>query len=180
VYENYASEIIQNIGGQKIKMSPRIMAHLTPEAWEFYGKIEDQMVRHANESSEPALGLPTFERLTRSMLKISIVLAAERQTPTAENTIEVVQDDVQNAAWYIQDWGRYSIDLALNAGKRTSEKLLEKVIKLIEKNPGIMRSHIMRHNHFSKREADEVLITLEDRQMVRKEQAGRGFRYWIA
>jgi hypothetical protein len=179
VYESYAADVTVNIGGQKARMPARVTANLTQDAWEKYGEIEDKMVNLGNESTIPDLALPTFERLTRSMLKMGVILAAERQMPDKDGQIKVEESDIINAAWYVQDWGRYSIDLVTNAGNRMSEKMLNKAVKVIEKHPGILRSTIMRHYKLSKREADDVLITLEERGIVRKEQAGRGFKYWV-
>ena len=179
MYEQYCSEVIVNLGGVKTKMSPRISANLTDDAWEKYGELEEVMVSVANEVAASDLALPTFERLSRSMLKMAIVLGALRQQPDKDNTIMINKDDVINAAWYTQDWGRFSVDLVLNAGKRLSEKIIDKILKAVEKNPGIMRSTLTRHYKLNKREADEILSTLEDRMLVRVERIGKGSRYWI-
>ena len=177
--EQYAVDATVSIGGQRVDMPARIMAQLSPEAWQKYGDIEELMVKSASDSSTPGLALPTFERLTRSMLKIAVILAATRQSPVDEQ-IQVTVEDIKNAAWYIQDWGRYSVDLVQNAGKKASEKLLDKITRVISEKPGILRSTMMQHYHLSKREADDVLATLEDRQLVRKEKQGRGWRYFLA
>jgi Protein of unknown function (DUF3987)/RepB DNA-primase from phage plasmid len=177
--EIYGTNVTINIGGQPVQMPARISAILTPDAWSLYGDFEERMVNEASESSLPSLALPTFERLSRSLLKIAVIFAATRQTPE-DNVIKVEETDVVNAAWYVQDWGRYSVELVVNAGKRTSEKLLDKIVRVITEHPGILRSTIMKHYHLSKREADDILSTLEDRQLVRKEKAGSGWRYYLA
>lgn len=179
MYENYSANVPVTIAGQKVKMPPRISAELSKDAWQTYGDFEEQMVKCASDSSVPGLALPTFERLSRSMLKLAVILGASRQEPK-NDVIAINKDDVLNAAWYIQDWGRYSVELISNAGKKTSEKLLDKIIRVISEKPGILRSTLMQHYHLSKREADDVLATLEDRQLVRKEKQGRGWRYYIA
>lgn len=178
LFENYATDVKHSIGGETLYMPPRVMAKLTPDAWDKYGDIETLMVQEASNSSIPGLALPTFERLSRSLLKMAVVLSAARQVPKDE-TITVEDFDVINAAWYVQDWGKYSIDLISNAGRGVGEKLLDRILAGIEKHPGILRSNITQHYHLSKREADEVLATLEDRQLVRREQQGRGIRYWL-
>lgn len=179
VYEHYASEIEINLGGIKTTMPPRISAHLTPEAWEFYSGMETDMLHIASDSSLSALALPTFERMSRSMLKMAVIVGAVRQEPRDEK-ITIEKRDVETAAWYIQDWGRYSIDLIMQAGDRQSERQLMKILRVIEQHPGMLRSQIMTHYKLNKREADEVLGTLEDRMLVRKEQQGRGWAYWLA
>jgi len=171
--------VIANIGGQQVPLPPRISAELTEEAWETYGNIEDLMVRTANESGIKHLALPTFERLSRSLLKMAVLLGAQRQQPVL-NKIEITNTDVLDAAWYVNRWGSFSIDLISNTGKGTAEKQLEKIINAIKSNPGILRSTLMQHQHLSKRQADDILATLEDRQIVYKEKAGRGWKYWAS
>jgi hypothetical protein len=179
LYEIYATDIIQKIGGQPMRTSPRITAHLTDKAWARYGDIEELMVRIASESAISHLALPTFERMSRSLLKMAVLLAAERQVPKDE-TIMVTDTDIDIAASYIQRWGVFSVETILNAGKKLGERLLDKIMLLIKENPGVLRSTIMQHRHLTKREADEVLGTLEDRQLVRREANGRASRYYIS
>jgi hypothetical protein len=180
LYELYAAqEVFASIGGEKVKVPARITAHLTNDAWELNGRYEEMMVKVASESAISNLALPTFERMSRSLLKMAVIIAAERQVPKDE-AIMVEVKDVQTAAWYVQRWGPFSIDLIMNAGKRVGERSLDKIVSMIQGNPGILRSTIMQQRHLSKREADELLGTLEDRQLVRKEQQGRGYRYYIA
>jgi hypothetical protein len=178
MYENYATEVTIKIGGQSTRMPSRITASLSPDAWDKYGELETLMWTTASDSTVSNLALPTFERLSRSLLKLAIVLACSRQQPKDEKIIVEVAD-VTNAAWYIQNWGRFSIDLVNNAGKRISEKILEKIQRAISTYPGIPRSTIMQHYHLSKKEADEVLGTLEERQLVRTEKRGRATNYFI-
>lgn len=177
--ELYAVDVITRIGGQNVPFPPRIMAEPTQQAWDAYGDIEDLMLHTANESSIPHLALPTFERMSRSLLKMALLIAAQRQIPK-DDKIKVERDDILTAAWYIQRWGRHSIDLITNAGKRANERVFEKILTMVQDNPGILRSTIMQYRHLTKREADEILGTLEDRQLVRKESQGRGFRYYIS
>jgi hypothetical protein len=180
LYELYAMDVPQKIGGQTIMQSPRIIADLDDKAWDFYGKIEEQMRNTAADyAPNRTLALPTFERLSRSILKSAVLLAAERQEPKAEK-LKVSIDDVANAAWYVQNWGEHSIDLVLRAGTGRHEKVLERLVNTISENPGILRGVIMRHYKLSKREADDYLSTLEDRGLVRREKQGRGSAYWLA
>lgn len=180
MYENYAMEVTMNIGGQKMKMPPRIMAKLTNDAWDTYGEFEETVVRAAQSSSIPSLALPTFERLSRSLLKLSLCLASSRQAPTEEEIILVEKDDVINSAWYIQNWGRYSVELIMNTGKGFTERLLDKIVRVVEEHPGILKSQLMQHYHLSKKEANEILGTLEERMLIRREQQGNGWRFYAS
>jgi hypothetical protein len=178
LYEAYAVDRPTKIGDQIVEMAPRVKAELTQKAWDEYGRIEDFMIRYAYDSPARDLALPTFDRLSRSLLKMALVLAAARQIPK-NGKIQVSHNDIRNAAFYIQDWGKYNIDLIFNAGRKTSEKILDKIVRCIRDNPGILRFRLMQRFHLSKREADEIFATLEDRMMVRKEQHGKGSKYFV-
>jgi len=175
--EHYSSEIAVKIGTESLMMPPRIMAKMTPDAWTRYQAIEGELTVKGYESLVRNTALPTFERLARSIMKMSMLLAASRQVPVNE-TIQVEESDVINAAWYAQKWGAHSVELILNAGKAPREKYIDRVYRKITNNPGILRSTMMQHLHMTKREMDEVMGTLEERGQIRKEQAGRGWRYW--
>jgi hypothetical protein len=179
LYEVYASEVVTKIGGQKVSLPPRIMAKLTDGAWKRYQAIESELTVSGYESLVRNTALPTFDRMARSILKMGMILAATRQHPTEDNEITVGEEDIINAAWYAQKWGKHSVNLVLSAGKAPREKAIDKVYRKIANNQGILRSVLMQHMHLTKREADEILLTLEERGMIRKEQAGKGWRYML-
>jgi len=180
LYEHYAAEVNTSIGGEKVMLPPRIGVTLTPTAWQTYGIIEDLMVRAASDSAFPHLALPTFERLSRSILKMSMVLAASRQEPNITNQIEVSMADVNDAGWYVQRWGQFSIEMVLNCGKGVNERVFDRITRSIKENPGIMRSALMQHHHLTKKTADDILGTLEERMIITREKRGRGTAYFPA
>jgi Protein of unknown function (DUF3987) len=177
-YEHYAAEVPTKIGPEQMFMPPRIMADLTVDAWKRYQDIESQLTISGYESLVRNTALPTFDRMARSILKMGMILACTRQVPDATNHIKVEESDIINAAWYAQKWGQHSVDLILNAGKAPREKYIDRVYKKILNNPGILRGTLMQHLHLTKREADDILGTLEERGQVRSEKAGRGRTYW--
>ena len=135
------------------------------------------MVLTANDSVHRTIALPTFERLSRSLLKMAMLLAAVRQEPK-DNEIKLESEDISNAASYIQSWGKYSIDLILSAGNSTTERVILRTLKFIESNPAVGRGVLMQRMRFTKRDADLVLQTLEERDQIRSERAGKGHKYW--
>jgi hypothetical protein len=177
IYELYSTEVVAKIGGQKVRMPQRFVADPTLDAWKMFQDFELRMDKLAAESSIRAMAQPTFSRLSKSMLKLSVLFAAERQVP-ADNKIIVEEGDVLNAAWYIQRWGRHSIQLITNAGTLPRERMMEKVYKIIVDKPGILRGSIMKRYKLDKRDADLILGTLEERGLVTKERSGTGWRYW--
>lgn len=179
--EKYSMDVPTKIGGQTIMQSPRIIADLTDEAWDFYGMIERTMRETAADyTPNRSIALPTFERLSRSALKMSVLLAAERQESNNKNEITVTKDDVANATYYVQRWGEHSIELILHAGVGRTEKLIVNVMDYISENPGISRGMIMRRFKMLKKQADDVFGTLEERGIVRREKVGKGILYWLA
>jgi hypothetical protein len=177
IKETYNVESKIFLAGQEIVDQAHFEAELTDGAWKLYGRLELQMVTHAGESSVPMLAMPTFERMSRSMLKMSILLACSRQEPV-DGVIEVSEADVHKAACYIQDWGRFSVDLVINAGKTTTSRMLDRIRRMIQKEPGISRGKVMQYNHLTKRDADEIMGTLIDRGEIVSKKDGRGIRYW--
>lgn len=181
LYEVYSKDRIISIGGVDIEVPSTVNAILNEAAWARYGEIENKMVQAAYASPISMTALPTFERLSRSLLKMSALLAATRKLATASETeIEVRETDVMVAAKYVQKWGRHTIDLITNSGKGTNLRLMEKIVLTIRKNPGIARSRIMQHHNLTKREMDEVVGTLIDRGEVVVKSAGRGQTFWGA
>jgi hypothetical protein len=183
IREQYEVSGDMMVGGQRIALKDLpteslINVKMTDDAWETYGDMETKMVTVAHNSYYAMLALPTFERLSRSMLKLAMLLAATRQEPV-DGSITVEKRDIQNAAWYIQDWGQYSVQLLLNAGKSQALRLLEKIRSFIEANPGTIKSDLMRRFHLTSKEIKEVMQTLIDRGEVRFKKEGRGERFWI-
>jgi hypothetical protein len=177
IYEAYATDITQKIGGQSVLMPPRYNARMTDEAWKLSGEIELEMLRAGRDSIVPDLALPTMNRLAISLLKIAVILAAIRQKPV-DSTILVEEYDILNASTYVQRWGQFSIEVMLNAGKGQNEKELERIVQFIADHPGAMKSTLMRRFKLDAKNGAAVIQTLEERGLIRKEQRGRGFSFW--
>lgn len=186
LYHRYNQTEAVRIGNQTIHRQSTYHVELTSNAWEMYQVIESKLTTAANESNVPNLALPTFERLSRSCLKMSMLLAAARQEPNADNAVACEPDDITNAAYYVQRWGQYSIELMQKAGKSTAMRTLERVREHIKDHVdrtgrGVLHSDIMRHFKLKKREMDEVMDSLMDRGEIRKEKnqgKGGGSIYW--
>jgi predicted transcriptional regulator len=175
--ETYADEVQIKVAGMPMSTNSRVTAELTTDAWARYQSIENTMTMAGYESLIRNTALPTFDRMARSILKMAIILGASRQRPNDDSIITIEESDVINAAWYAQKWGKYSVELVLNAGKAPREKYIQRVLRKIENEPGILRSRLMQHLHMDKREADSVISTLEERGQIRRDKSGRGERY---
>lgn len=166
------------IGDQIVEMPGRIEARLTPEAWQFYGDLEEKLTNAGNDSDLSMLALPTFTRLAFSLLKMSLLVAASRREPDSANRLMVEITDVKQAAFYIERWGHYSIDLILNAGRSSNEKIISRAVGLIKKNEGMPKSELMQRMHLTARDAKDLIDTMVQRGLINTTPAGRGIRLY--
>jgi hypothetical protein len=176
LHETHNRVVDINIGGQTTKIASTSEAVLTDDAWQRYGDIEELMVHRAHESPLAMLALPTFERLSRSLLKMSTLLAAAETEPT-DGKFAVEEKHIIHAAHYIQDWGRYTVDLVQNSGKGTTERVLDKIHRTIQNKPDIARSELMQRHHLTSRETTDIMNTLIDRGLVTARKEGKGTRF---
>lgn len=177
VAARYSGFVESEVFAQKVTIPLIVEAELTDAAWQRYGDLEMKMVEVANDSHISMVALPTFERMSRSLLKMAVLLAASRQEPK-DKKITVETQDILWAAWYIQEWGTYTIDLIVNVGKGAMQRKLDKIFFFIKENPGCTRSRVTQRHHLMKREADEIIGTLEDRGIIRLKKEGRGYTLW--
>lgn len=176
--EIYRTQTIkQTIFGQQAEVSKQVSVELTDEAWNKMRDIEQKLVVAANSSNLSLVALPTFTRLTGSLLKLSMLIAATRQEPK-DFVITVELRDLIHAASFIQKWAPFSIDLMSNVGKTTSERELQRVLKYVRERPGLTKAEHMRRFHMQSLQAKIIFQTLEERGLITMKQAGRGFRVW--
>lgn len=166
------------IAGQKVEERVRIEARLTPDAWKFYGDIEEKLTMAGADSDMAMLALPAFTRMAFSILKMSLLVAASRRQPDQANRLIVEDKDVKQAAFYVQKWGPYMVDLLVNAGRSNSERIIQKSHMLIKRHEGITRAEMMQRMHLTARESKELIDTMVQRGLVQMKQAGRGFRLY--
>lgn len=176
MYEAYNQVEQVEILGQRVNQSQKIEVILSPEAWKFYGEIEMQMVATAENTTFQELSMPTFERLSRSLLKMACLLAAARQVPDG-GYISCSVADLEQAAKYVQVWGNYSIDLLQNCGKSVPERLLDRILARVTAQPGILRGELMRTFHLGAKDMTEIERTLEQRGQVMLSQSGKATRF---
>lgn len=174
LYNTYNQTGEITLAGQNIvaQIPSKIECILTDDAWNRYGDVEDTMVAAATESGIAHLALPTYERQSKSILKMSMLVAATQHEPS-DGILTVEQSDVLVATHYVQKWLPYAVDLLANSGRTTSMRLLENILIAIRREPGVLRGKIMQHYHLNRREMDEVQNTLEDRGQIRIETQGK-------
>lgn len=178
LYERFNRSGVIRIGGQEVDVPQYTFATLSEDAWARYGDIESTMVETAHKSSMSMMALPTFERLSRSLLKMALLLAAaDNSNPTGvQQELVVEAKHISKAASYVQRWGNYTIELVMATGKTNDERTLDKILHTITKHPGILRGQVMRLHALTSKQATDILTTLEDRGHITMEKAGRGHK----
>ena len=161
-----------------MKNNVRIEASVSDDGWKLLNELEELLTRKATESPFQLLALPTFQRLFFSLLKMSMLVAITRREPKDNNTIIVEKSDIEQAAFYVQKWGKHSVKLLANAGKADVEKVLDKVIEHISDSPGCTKSSIMLRWRLSSREMKEIMETLEGRGLVEIQRKGKITKFY--
>lgn len=177
MWRTYHTKNVVEIIGQKSESPSMYEVLLTPDAWKFYQEIEVRLIETAQNTNMQMIALPTFERLSRSCLKMATLLAAARAAPQ-ENYVQCTLTDVQIAASYIQRWGNHSIDMLQNIGRPHAQRTLDKILVKVTAHPGILRGVLMRELHISSRDMTEIQKTLEERGQIITQKSGRGYAYF--
>lgn len=149
-------------------------AELTEEAWLRYNKIESDMLQIGVKSEHAEIMTPTYDRLSKSILKASVLLAAARQRP--EDKVVVEEQDVVRAAYYGEQWRVHANEVMDNVGKGFGERQLDGILRFIKRQgsqSGVARSKIMQTFHLGARDADNVFSTLEQRGLITRSRQGR-------
>lgn len=170
----YHSDMTLHIAGQTIGAPQVWDIELTPKAWDRYNQLQKEMISFGLESMNREIYIPTMDRLATSALKCACLMAASRQDPNKKDKVIVDLPDLLKAISYVERWRDYSIDVLENAGKTTTEKRMEQVLRAIKSHgEGVTRSKIMQNCRLSAREADQVLETLSQRALIQRKRFGR-------
>lgn len=157
-----------------INIPTQTEAILTNAAWKFFQDTEMLLTKEAAQSASSLVAQPTFGRLAWSSLKMGMLFAAARQEPV-DGKISVEVTDLQAATWYVQKWGRHTVDLIQNVGRTANQRIISRVYEHVKRRPGCSRSEVSRFFHLSKKELDLVLDTLQDRGQVIIKKSGNGY-----
>jgi hypothetical protein len=107
---------------------------------------------------------PLFDRLSKNILKASILLAAARQVDQEGVTVE--EADIVHAIRYGKQWRAYAIEIVNGIGKTSYERDLERILGAIVKRPGIARSALMQSYHLTAQQANAIFDTLMQRGQI--------------
>jgi len=179
LYTYYNETTPMVIKGTDIRINEKrkVNAQLTPEAWHRYNQIESQMLDSGIKSDRPDIMTPVYDRLAKSILKSAVLLAAARKR---SDPVVVEVEDVVRAAVYGENWRLYAREVMDNVGKGYAERQLDNIVKLVERIPGVTRSHIMQAHHLNARDANQLFETLEQRGRITRQKSGRGEKLYPA
>jgi hypothetical protein len=150
-------------------------AELSSEAWARYNKFEQSMMQAGIDSGRAELMTPIYDRLSKSTLKVAVLLAASRRL---EEKVVVREEDVVLAISYCRAWRSYANEVINGVGKNTFERDIDKIMKAIVRSPGIPRSKLMQYYHLTARTADAIFATLDQRGLITQVRQGRGTLYY--
>jgi hypothetical protein len=146
-------------------------SELTTGAWSRYNNIEQSMMRSGVKSNKPEVYTPLFDRLSKSILKAAILIAASRQLGTERVLIE--ERDIIHASYYGEQWKEYAKEIIVNVGHSRNEKQLMVIYHSIVRSAGMSRSAVMQAHHLSSRDANVIFDTLEQRGMITRARVGK-------
>lgn len=170
-YQQETSMIIEKLNVQLPSERTKFNARLDADAWYRYNELEALMLDAGINSERPEIMTPVYDRLSKSILKCSVLLAATRQR---EDVISVEESDVVRAAAYGENWRMYVREVMSSVGKGHYERQLDNIYHAICRRPGVSRSVIMQSYHLSARDATQIFLTLEERNMISRLKQGRG------
>lgn len=173
-----ATSVKSMLFGQEVTRTREIEVDMTDDAWAKMREIEQKLVLCANSSNLSLVALPTFTRLSTSLLKLAMLITCSRKEPNSDSIVTVELKDILHAASFIQRWSVYTVDLMSNVGKTTSERELQRVLSLIRDKPGLTRAELMRRFHMQALNAKITFQTLEERGQIIVKQSGRGYRIY--
>lgn len=147
-------------------------AVMDENAWLRYNKLESQMLERGLKSTKPEIMTPIGDRLSKSMLKAALLIAAARQRGEGDVVIEEI--DILRAIKYGEQWSAHGQEVMDNVGKNDVERKFDTILKVIVRNPGgISRSALMQAYHLTARDATFIFETLEQRGMITRRRQGR-------
>lgn len=172
LYTHYNATVTMEVKDLKVKFEEKkkFLAKLTPEAWHRYNVIEATMLELGMNSERPEIMTPVYDRLSKSMLKCAVLLAA---SSGKHEEIIVTEKDVIRAAVYGENWKEYVDDVMANVGMGQAERQLDNVYQAIVRRPGVSRSYLMQSYHLDARTANQLFETLEQRNLITRTKQGR-------
>lgn len=177
LYDFYNQTTIMQVEKMNVKFEQKkkFPAKLTPEAWHRYNELEAAMLEEGMASDRPEIMTPVYDRLSKSILKCAVLLAASRER---QEEIIVTDRDIIRAIVYGENWKMFADDVMTSVGKGSAERQLDNIFNAIARRPGVSRSYLMQSYHLDARTTTQIFDTLEQRNLIVRKKNGRGETLW--
>lgn len=160
------------VNGKVVGVSDKVFeASLTRGAWSRFNQIDQTLTTIAADSGDFSdILLPTYARLSFSILKAAVLLAASRNR---SDHLIVEEQDIVHAGYYGEGWRRYALEMVTNVGKSDLERKIALVANAIHRVGQIQRSALMQRYHLTSQETNQITRTLEERAEINAEKHGK-------
>jgi hypothetical protein len=170
----HSEEII--LKGQIVAISnTRYNAYLNEETWARYNQLEATMLYAGVQSDQPDIMTPVYDRLSKSILKTAVLVAASRMRKGED--IEVRLEDFLVALKYGEGWRNHATEIINGIGRSANEIQLQRILASIRRHPGVSRAMLMQWFHLEARHADLIFATMEQRGLILGTRMGRTTTY---
>lgn len=171
--KTYYSGVLEvTVGNRVIETKKTWEAALTPSAWALYNELEMRLLETGLRGLASDLLTPTMDRLAKSGLKVAVLIAAARM----RSQVLVDEADLIKAFSYVAEWRDHALETIAGIGLSTMERGIGTIYEAIKRNPSILRSTLMRNYHLTKRDADNIFTTLEERGLITRVRSGHSER----
>lgn len=168
----YNREQTLTIEKLKTTVQQRVMfdAVMTEEGWIRYNELETALLEYGLKSDKPDIMTPVGDRLSKSILKCALLIAASRQK---SDTVTIEKLDILRAIKYGEQWRAHAQEVMDNVGKGETERRLDTILNAIKRKDSVSRSQIMQAYHLTARDASVIFETLEQRGLITRQRSGR-------
>lgn len=144
----------------------------TDDAWDRIRKLEIDVREMGLSSESPDIFGPIYERMMNSIIKVAILIAADRTVREGKSHVEISLDDMVVAISYADIWIESVYELARNIDDKPTEDELK--IEAIERfivngdssSAGVTRSELMRRFRMRASNMNDVEATLIQRGAI--------------
>lgn len=179
IYNYYITpERTIKIGSVETGEPKHVYFHATPAVWERMEILQRDAIKLSELSEDPDISGPVYARMSDSIIKVSLLLAASRLS----DTIEI--EDLHKAIHYSQVWLESAHEIVQITSKTQGENengvLEQKILDFItqeEKKKNVTRRDVMRKFGIKSGRMDEIEKTMIQQGLIVKAKMGRANYY---
>ena len=167
IYQHYKSrtKVPMVMDGKVVGVNNSMLrVRVSPDAGRRFNQIEQTLMEVGDKSGtmKPIM-MPLYARLSVSMLKAAMLIAASR---TRDDQVIVQEEDIVRAAYYGEEWRAYAEEVVVDVGKGPLEHKIQLIANAIHAKKRVVRSKIMQTYHLTAQEMTQIARTLEERGLI--------------